>query len=371
MTANRINPAAATTGQDEIDQPQSLRARKVCALVYSGLKAFEYGLIVDVFGSPQLQLGSWYDFQTVEIPSEAAPVTARREPLAVEMPIKSHGAKPRIDGTGFVSVAVTQTLTALSQADLILVPGWHDVKAPVPEPILQALREAHAKGVKIASICSGVFVLAQAGLLDGKRATTHWQNLDALSSQFPSVIVDRNVSFVEDGIVLTSGGVISGVDLCLNIVRQDYGAAIANIMARRLMLPHNRFAANGSNASEPEFITRSAPRLYQGAIAPLLDKIRASINEEWGIERMASESHASARTLQRRFKDATGHSPHTWLTAERVEFAKDLLETTNLSIQQIADLTGLKTPETFRHHFKRLTGESPTRFRGKFSRKVV
>ena len=204
--------------------------------------------------------------------------------------------------------------------------------------------------------------MAQCGLLDGKRATTHWQFMDDLCERYPHITIDKNAAFVEDGHVITSGGATFGIDMCLHIVRGDYGAKISSIIARRLNVETQDGGAEAIGARQSHM-----PRLYHGNIALLLDRIRANINEDWGIERMADVTRASARTLQRRFKDATGHSPHMWLTIERVELAKDLLQTTNMNIQQIATATGLKTPETFRHHFKRLAGTSPTKFRAEFS----
>ena len=322
-------------------QAQKVRSnmsrRKVCVLAYEGLHAFEYGLAVDVFFSDNLQLGEWYDFQVV-------------------------GVDPKpINGTGNIVINKSADISALSDADLIIVPGWRGVDDNIPTELRTALIDAHARGVKIATICTGIFVLAQCGLLDGKRATTHWQFIEDLRAKYPKIHVDDKVAFIEDDNLITSGGALLAIDMCLHIVRGDFGAKIANIIARRLNV--NVPSDAGNHERQMGRLRSHHPRLYQGSIAQLLDKIRATINEDWEIDRMAGETHASARTLQRRFKSATGYSPHMWLTIERIELAKDLLETTNMNIQKIADVTGLKTPETFRHHFKRITGTSPTKYR--------
>ncbi len=318
---------------------RSNQRRKVCVLAYDGLRPFEYGLAVEIFFSKNLKLENWYDFQVIAV--DDSPIT----------------------GIGNISIEASTDLTALLHADLIIMPGWRGIDEKIPPALKDTLVEAHGRGVQIASICTGVFVLAQSGLLDGKRATTHWQYLEDLATHFPQIKVDENVPFVDDDHIITSAGATAGIEMCLHIIRGHYGAKIASIVARRLNVDPQYVIDVEDNA-----LMRSQnriPRLYQGNISPLLDKIRASINEDWGIERMSEVTRSSARTLQRRFKDSTGHSPHMWLTIERVELAKDLLETTPLNIQQIATATGLKTPETFRHHFKRLTGTSPTKFRAK------
>ena len=309
----------------------------VCILAYDGLCTFEYSLAVEIFALARPELQNWYTCETVAVDNG---------------PIR---------GMGNVVIDGASDIAALEKADVIIVPGWRGEKDPVPSELQKALHNAHERGARIASICSGVFVLAQCGLLDGKKATTHWRYTESLREQFPAVNVNQKVLYVDEGQVLTSAGSASGLDLCLHIVRSDFGAKAANEVARRLVVPAFR------DGGQAQFISRPIPTAFYGNIAPLLDVIRESLDEDWEIERIAKAANTSARTLQRRFKLATGHSPHMWLTHERVELAKDLLETTNLNIQQIADVTGLKTPETFRHHFKRLTGDSPSSFRRKFN----
>jgi len=312
-------------------------SRHVCILAYDGLCTFEYSLAVEIFALPRPEIQHWYTYETVAVDSGS------------------------IRGAGNIVVEGASNIAALENADIIIVPGWRGEKEPVPNELKNALHAAHERGARIASICSGVFVLAQCGLLNGKKATTHWRYTESLRKQFPLIRVDQKVLYIDEGKVLTSAGSAAGLDLCLHIVRSDLGAKTANEVARRLVVPAFR------DGGQAQFVARPIPTAFYGNIAPLLDVIRESLDEEWEIDRIAKAANTSARTLQRRFKLATGHSPHMWLTNERIELAKDLLETTNLNIQQIADVTGLKTPETFRHHFKRLTGDSPTRFRRKFN----
>ncbi len=330
--AATISASKSRSGRSGI----SSKKKKVCALVYDKLCTFEYGIVVEAFALPREGFDDWYEFEAVAID------------------------KGPIRGLGNVTVQGNSDLEVLKTADLIIVPGWRGAKQNISPETKQALLGANARGAQIASICSGAFVLAQCGLLDGRRATTHWRHVQALQDLYPKINVDSDVLYVDDDRVLTSAGSSAGIDLCLHIIRKDYGATIANTVAKRFVIPAHR------NGDQPQIISRPHPRFYRGNIAPLLDKILESLNEDWGIARMANETHSSARTLQRRFKDATGQSPHMWVTIERIKLAKDLLETTNLNVQQIANVTGLKTPETVRHHFKRLTGVSPTRFRADF-----
>jgi AraC family transcriptional activator FtrA len=322
-------------GEQNLEKP-----KKVCILAYDGLCTFEYGIAVEVFSLPRPEIENWYQCTIVGIdPGE-------------------------IRGMGNVVIDAPRDLSLLEGADLIVVPGWRGVNKPVPEALKQALLEASGRGTRIASICSGVFVLAECGLLGGRTVTTHWHYAKQLADMYPDVELNADVLYIDGGAVLTSAGSASGIDLCLHIVRKDFGAATANLVARRLVVPPHR------EGGQAQFISRPLTENPTGNIAPLLDEIRESLDEEWPIERMAGVAITSVRTLQRRFVAATGLSPHAWVTIERIELVKDILETTDLNIQQVALLTGLKTPETLRHHFKRLTGTSPTKFRSEFNARI-
>ncbi len=311
--------------------------RKVCILAYDGLCTFEYAMAVEIFALDRPEFPKWYNCHIIAVD---------------EGPIR---------GLGNMFVEAEHNLGVLADADLIIIPGWRGIDASVPVELKEALISAHKNGTCIASICSGVFVLAQCGLLDGRKATTHWKYADVFRERYPDISLDTDVLYIDDNNILTSAGSASGIDLGLHIIRNDFGVERANEVARRLVMPAHR------DGGQAQFISRPLAHAYRGNIAKLLDTIREELGQEWSISHMADMTNTSARTLQRRFRDATGLSPHAWLTRERVELAKDLLETTNLNIEKIAEITGLKTPETLRHHFKRLTGASPTKFRSKFN----
>lgn len=313
-----------------------VRTPLVCVLAYDGLCMFEFGIAVEVFGLPRPEFDSWYRFCTVAI--EPGPLR----------------------GTGGVSVEAACGLEALAEADLILVPGWRGADAVVPPELITSLRAAHSSGARIVSICSGVFVLAATGLLDGKRATTHWHHVAALSKLYPRINVDPDVLYIDAGDVLTSAGSAAGLDLCLHVVRGDWGAKRANAVARRLVLPAHR------DGGQRQFIQAPVPKTRSGRIAPLLDSIKERLNEDWPVSRMAKAAGLSPRTLARRFKETQNHTPIGWLTASRVSYAVELIETTDITLSEIADVCGFKSGETFRKEFKRLRGVAPSQYRKMF-----
>jgi AraC family transcriptional activator FtrA len=232
----------------------------------------------------------------------------------------------------------------------------------VPEPLLKALRQAHKRGARIATLCSGVFVPARAGLLDGRRATTHWRYADTLRAEIPAIEVVPDILYAEDGNILTAAGSAAGIDLCLHIVRSDFGREIANQVARRLVLPAHR------EGGQQQFIRKPVARQRQDQIGTLFDTLRARLNEDWTIGRMASAAKMSERTLIRRFQDATSTSPLDWLIGERVERCKELLESTEFGLDAVAEASGFMSQETLRHHFRRRTGVSPSAYRSAFGR---
>jgi len=308
----------------------------VCILAYDGLCTFEFGIAVEVFALPRPEFEAWYRCEIVAV--EPGPLRA----------------------TGGIAVTADHDLSRLEAASLVIVPGWRAPDAPVPEALVEALRRAHDRGARIASICSGVFVLAASGLLAGRRATTHWRYLDRLRAAHPDIAIDEDVLYVDDGDVLTSAGSAAGLDLSLHIVRADFGTGIANAVARRLVLPAHR------EGGQRQFVPRPVPRLRAGRIAPLLDRIRLHLDEDWPLARMASEAGLSPRTLMRQMKAATGQSPQGWLVAERVDQAIRLIETTSARLDDIAAAVGFGTSETMRHHFRGLKGRPPSWYRTHF-----
>ena len=315
---------------------RSEHSPRVCVLAYNGLCTFEFGIAIEVFGLPRPEFSRWYQCQVVA--AEPGPLSA----------------------TGGVMIDTPFELAGLVQADLIVVPGWRGAATPVPAALCEALREAHSAGARVATICSGAFVAAASGLLAGRRATTHWHYVDKLVSMYPDISVDGDVLYVDEGDVLTSAGSAAGLDLCLHIVRKDFGAQVANTVARRLILPAHR------EGGQRQFVPRPLAKQRPGGLAPMLDQIRTCLDERWPIARIASEARMSERTLIRRMKETTGQTPQVWLNAERVAHAISLLESTDASLQSIVQACGFGSMETARHHFRQFKGRPPSWYRTHF-----
>jgi AraC family transcriptional regulator, transcriptional activator FtrA len=312
--------------------------RRVATLVYDGLCTFEFGIAVEVFGLARPEMGKdWYRFSLCSLD---------RGPLRA---------------TGGVRVDAPAGLAGLRKAGTIVIPGWRDPDELPPARLLTALRQAHQRGARLLSICSGVFVLAAAGLLDGRRATTHWRYVDRLRARYPRIQVEPNVLYVDEGSLLSSAGSAAGIDLCLHLVRRDYGAEKANQVARRLVMSPHRDGGQAQFAGEPAV----KPRL--GGMAPVLDWAIARLDRPLGIDLLSKQANMSARTLARRFLQETGTTPHRWLTHQRLLAALRRLETTDDSIDAVAAAVGFETAMTFRHHFRRAYGTTPTAYRRRFS----
>ena len=262
--------------------------------------------------------------------------------------------------SGCFDLRVRSGLEGLADADTVIVPGIADITAAVPATVIAALRAAAERGARIASICSGAFVLAAAGLLDGLRATTHWLAAPELAARYPQVHVDASVLFVDNGRVLTSAGAAAGLDLCLHLVRRDHGAAAAADAARLAVMPLER------DGGQAQFITH-APPSSGASLEPLLTWLAANVHRAVDLEGMARQAATSSRTLSRRFREQTGTTPLQWLLTARVRRAQSLLETTDLSIEQVATEAGFATATTFRDRFFRTVGLSPTAYRKAFS----
>jgi len=310
--------------------------RFVAVLAYDGVNVFELGLAVEVFGLTDMG-SDWYRVLVCsERPAE---------------PIRANNGIKIIAETG---------LQTLSRAHTIIVPGWAPITNAPPAALLAALRRAHRRGARVASICAGVFVLAAAGLLDGKRAAAHWAQADALARGYPSVQVDPSVLYVDDGNIMSSAGRTAGLDLCLHIVRQDYGVEVANRVAQRLVIASHR------EGGQAQFIPQPVCRIERGALAPLFEWARQHLDQDLSISRLAARVEMSRRTFIRRCKDATGRSPGEWVVEARISRARDLLETTSKPIEIIATEAGLGSADAMRHHFRILLGTSPARYRSAF-----
>jgi AraC family transcriptional regulator, transcriptional activator FtrA len=314
----------------------------VVALAYEGLCAFEFACTAEVFGLPRPELGPrWYRFETC-----------------------SPGGR-RVRGQYGASMSVDGDLDRLTEAGTIMVPGWQGIDVPVPDAIVQALRKAHGRGARLLSICSGSFVLAATGLLDGKRATTHWQYSEALQSRYPRVRVNPNVLYIDEGQILTSAGSAAGLDLCLHLIRRDFGAEIANQVARRLVIPPHR------DGGQAQFLDNPVDKREHGPLSVVLERVQRRIHQPITISEMARWAAMSERTFIRRFRATTGMTPGDWITRQRVDRAKDLLERSTLAIDQVAAQSGLGTAMTLRHHFRKRIGLSPVDYRKRFSQLTI
>lgn len=310
----------------------------VVALLYDGLCTFEFGIVAEIFGLARPELGEgWYRFASC--PIEAGP-------------LRAHG--------GFVLMP-EHGPDLIDRADIVVVPGWKGADVPVPEALCLRLRRAHERGARLVSICSGAFVLAATGLLDGGTATTHWRYAQALRDRHPAVTVDHTSLYRAHGRIFTSAGSAAGMDLLIEIVRQDFGPEAANSVARRLVMPAHR------TGGQAQFLERPVPIGRHSEVSPLLDRIRSDLGARWTLERMAAECHMSLRTFVRRFNEATGASPGDWLTAERVEAAKRQLTIGRLGFDEIAAAVGFGSAETLRHHFRRRVGIGPKEYRSRFA----
>jgi AraC family transcriptional activator FtrA len=259
---------------------------------------------------------------------------------------------------GGLALQVPHGLDALDAADTIVIPGWRDAAEPPPAQLIEVLRRAHARGARLCSICSGAFVLAHAGLLDGRQATTHWRYFDALAARFPAIGIEADALYVEDGNIVTSAGSAAGLDMLLHLVRNDFGADIANRVAQRLVIPAHR------DGDQAQRVARPLPQAGTDPIAQTMDWIRENLRAGHTLASMADRANMGVRTFQRRFKDRTGASPLDWLVRERVALAAQLLETRpGLGIEAVADLAGLGSPESLRRHFRSHGLPSPARYR--------
>jgi AraC family transcriptional regulator, transcriptional activator FtrA len=251
-------------------------------------------------------------------------------------------------------------LDQLRRADTVIVPAWADVDQAPPKDLADAVREAHEAGARVVSLCTGAFVLAAAGLLDGKRATTHWAHTDALAVRYPKVDVDPDVLYVDNGSVLTSAGKAAALDLCLHLVRLDHGSSIANAVARRLVVAPHR--AGG----QAQFVTTPVPARDDHPLAALFPWIAERLDQPLTVEDLARQARMSSRHLGRHFRAATGTTPLQWLLNQRIRHAQELLEKTDASVEAIAAATGMGTATTLRRHFNRTVGVPPDTYRRTF-----
>ncbi|MEU3494376.1 GlxA family transcriptional regulator [Kitasatospora cineracea] len=312
------------------------RLRRVAVLVLDGAKPLDVGIPAQVFST--------------------------RGSMPYE--VRVCGAAPGlVAGGDGLSYHVAHGLEALEWAESVFVPGYrHPDRDDPPPAVVDALRAAHARGARLAAISTGAFALAATGLLDGRRATTHWHYTRALAAKYPEVRVDENVLFVDEGSVLTSAGAASGIDLCLHVLRSDLGVAASNHTARRLV------AAPYRSGGQAQYVPRSVPE-------PVGERFAAT--REWALHRLdgpltvralARHAAVSPRTFSRRFVEDTGYTPMQWVLRARVDLARELLERSEHSVERIAAETGLGTGANLRAHFQQILGTTPSEYRRTFTR---
>ncbi len=327
-TANRL--------PNRLGSPRTNRA--VAIVLYDGIGLFELGVACDVFGPNDLTDDvDWYRlFVCGALP---------------DVPVRVDVGLEVIPPSGLERIARVGT---------VVVPPTDDVEQ-VPPEVFDALRRAHRRGCRIISLCTGAFVLAEAGLLSGRRATTHWSECGDLAGRFPDVSIDPRVLYVDDGDILTSAGSAASIDLCLHVVRQDFGSEIATRLARDLVVPPQR------DGGQAQFIDTPLPNLeHSDLFAETVAWAQAHLNEPLKVNDMAVRSAMSPRTFARRFLAATGTTPHHWLQGQRVHLAQRLLETSDLPVEEVAERSGFCTVGNLRKHFSRIVHTTPQAYRRTF-----
>jgi AraC family transcriptional activator FtrA len=311
--------------------------RSVAVIAFDQVTAFELGVLCEVFGTDRTADGfPGYRFDLCTV--DGKPVRCR---------------------SGF-EITPHSDLSPVAEADLVAVPA-HAEGATVPHAVLDALRRAGERGAYVLSVCSGAFVLGEAGLLDGRECTTHWRYADALAARFPLARVQCNSLYVQDGKLLTSAGTAAGIDACLHLVRQEHGSALATKLARRMVVPPHRDGGQAQYIEAPIPRTPEAPTLQ-----PVLRWLMGRLDRAVTVEEMAARAHMAPRTFARRFRAESGTTPHDWLTSQRVLLARRLLEETELGVDAIAIRAGFGDAATMRHHFGRRVGATPHAYRATF-----
>jgi AraC family transcriptional activator FtrA len=314
------------------------RSRTVAVLAYDGLGMFGFAVACEVFGSGYCAQWDtpWYDLIVC---------AARPGPVVLE---------------NGLTLQVPHGLEALASADTVIVPSCESPDGP-PVQVVVALREAHERGARLVSLCTGAMVLAAAGLLDGRRATTHWSECTELARRYPDVRVDPSVLYIDDGDILTSAGNAASIDLCLHLVRRDHGAEIATRLARQLVVPPYR------DGGQAQYIDAPVPQLEDGDLfADTMAWVQEHLDEQVNVTDLARRSAMSRRTFARRFAATTGTTPYQWLLRQRLQLAQRLLETSDLPIDLVAAKSGFVNAANLRKHFGRVVRTSPQAYRHTF-----
>jgi transcriptional regulator GlxA family with amidase domain len=319
------------------DQRPHRPIRKVSVVVQDGAEPFGLGAMCEVWAEPYH-------------PEDDNPVFD----FSVVTPRPG-----RVRGASGYDLHVEHGLEHAADADLVCVSPKRSYLDPSPE-VAELLRHAHGRGAYVFAHCTGAFVLGESGLLDGRRCTTHWRHVDELVERHPEAIVEADSLYVQDGTIVTGAGSAAGLDAALHLVRQQFGARVAATTARRMVVPPHR------DGGQAQYVVRPVPVCESEALAPLLAWISDHLGDELSVEQLAARMHMSPRTFARRFKEETGTTPYSWVLAERVRAAQELLEQTNHSVEWIAGQVGFSNAATLRHHFARSRGVSPQDYRRTF-----
>ena len=313
--------------------------RKIVCVTLPGMAPFEFGVICEVFGIDRSEHGGpIFDFHVTA--AEPGPIRTK---------------------LGF-DIVVHEDLSAADDADLIAIPAYES-GFPIHPEILRVVREAEARGAWVLSVCSGAFVLAEAGILNGRRSTTHWMFADALARAYPETEVDPDVLFVEDDRVVTGAGTAAGIDAALHIVRKELGAAAANIIARRMVVPPQR------DGGQSQFIQSPVAESRSDSFAVVTEWMMENLDQELTVDQLARKSLMSPRTFARRFRADLGTTPTAWLNRQRLLRAQQLLEETDRNLEEIAADTGFGGAAVMRHHFLKVLQTTPTAYRRAFGRR--
>jgi AraC family transcriptional activator FtrA len=311
--------------------------KTVAAIVIDRVAPFEFGVLCEVFGIDRTEEG---------VPAVEFRVCGERP----GEPVRTSVGAMLVPELG---------LDAVAGADLVAVPA-SNIRDEYPAAVLEVLRKAHDQGSTLLSVCSGAFILGAAGLLDGRHCTTHWRHSEELQERFPTALLDPDVLFVDDGSIITSAGTAAGIDACLHLVRRELGSHAANAIARRMVVPPQR------DGGQRQYVELPIPECTADSLAPLLAWLLGHLKTEHTVADLAQRANMSERTFARRFVAETGTTPNKWLTMQRVLHARQLLEDTQLSVDEVADESGFGSAALLRHHFNKIVGVAPKDYRRTF-----